>query len=171
MTLGDVLAAVALVVTTGFAVFCAMVLSALLFPSRTTRAAREIEFHPWKCVLMGAFLGLPWALIGLIVFQVPSPVFRVIGGLIVISVLVLAAAGSGGLAKLVAQRVAQSSKLDTTLTSVSVGSFLIVGAALLPVIGWLFLAPVFTLCALGAGFRTAFGGKKQTSAVQVSEAS
>lgn len=171
MTLGDVLAAVALVVTTGFAVFCAMTLSALLFPNRSTRAAREIEFHPWKCILVGAFLGLPWAWIGLVVFQVPSPVFRVIGALIVMSVLIIAAAGSGGLAKLVSQRVASASKLETPLASVSVGSVLVVGASLLPVVGWLILAPLFTLCALGAGFRTAFRSSKQSTQVQVSEAS
>ena len=171
MTLGDVLAAVSLVITTGFAAFCAMLLSALLFPSRASRAAREIEFHPWKCTLVGLFIGVPWALIGIQIFSVPNPVFRVFGLGILLILFFVAAAGSGGHAKLVAGRIARTSKFDSELGSAALGTFLVVGASLLPLVGWFVIAPILSLSAIGSGLVTSFRRKSRTSVVKVSEAS
>lgn len=170
MTLGDVLAAVALVVTTGFAAYCAMVLSALLFSTRTVRAARQLELYPWKCFLMGLFIGVPWALIGIAVFQIPNPLSRVIGALILMSELIIAAAGSGGMARLVAERVRKDSQVDAPLVAISLGSLFVVGAALLPVVGWLFLGPVLVLSSLGAGFRSGIESNGLATQVQGTEA-
>ena len=154
MTLGDVLAAVAIVFSTAFALFCCMVLSALLFPVRTARAATDLVQHPWKCGTTGLFVGLPVVLFGLVLFNVAHPVARIAGLFVVTAALVLVAAGSGGLARLVGARVSQDSNLDSSIVQVSSGAFLVVGSTLLPLVGWLFLGPLFTICALGAGVRS-----------------
>lgn len=171
MTLGDVLAAVSIIVTTGFAVLWAMILSALLFPKRTTAVASDIESHPWKCVLAGTFFGVPLVLIGLVLFQIPNPLARILGVFVFLVVLLLAAAGSGGLARLVGQRISSHSKLTSPFASISLGSFLIAGSAILPLVGWFLIAPLFTLCALGAGVRGSMSHKKESSQIQVSEVS
>jgi len=169
LTLGDVLASIALLLTTCLAALSAMVLSSLLFPVRTSRAATEIERHPWKCALTGFFAGLPLALIGLVLFQVPQPVVRFVGILVWLLVLMLAAAGSGGLAQLAGKRISDASGDRTRLSAVTLGGVLVVGVAALPLAGWLILAPLLLFCSLGAGVR-AMRPSHLTSAVPVTEA-
>jgi hypothetical protein len=169
LTLGDVLAAIAILLTTSLAALSAMVLSSLLFPDRTARAATEIERHPWKCAMAGFFAGLPLVLIGLVLFQVPHPVVRVLGLLVMLLVLMLAAAGSGGLAQLAGKRILTASADRTQLSAITLGGVLVVGVASLPLAGWLILAPMLLLCSLGAGVR-AFRPAKRAVPSAVPEA-
>lgn len=156
LTLGDVLAVVSTLFLSAFAATCTMVVSALLFPRRTSRAARDIEAHPWKCALAGAFFGLPLALIGLALFSIQSPALRVCGIFVLLAVMLFAAAGSGGLARLIGERISPQAPLQSILF----GSFLVTGAVLLPFAGWLLLGPLCLLCSLGAGVRALFVGNK-----------
>ena len=169
LTLGDVLAAIAIFVSTCAATLCAMVLSSLLFPIRTARAAIDIETHPWRCALAGLFAGLPLSLVGLILFQVPNPLVRLLGILVMLLVLMLAAAGSGGLAQLAGKRLAAVSESGGTLASTTLGGVLVIGTASLPLAGWFLLAPMMLLCTLGAGVR-ACRPKNSPAQVVVAEA-
>ncbi|MBS1723922.1 MAG: hypothetical protein JSS66_13325 [Armatimonadetes bacterium] len=154
MLIGDVLAVLSLVVTTGIALLCAMVLSALLFPERTTRAARQIESHPWKCVMSGLVVMVPVLLLCLALFQVPNPLARTAAVIVSLVVVLVAAAGSGGLARLVGQRIKRGHIDDQSLPEVAMGSALVIGTSLLPLAGWFLLAPLMLVCSFGAGVRT-----------------
>lgn len=153
MLLGDVLAVVSFVALTALALLCAMALSALLFPVRTSRAAKEIESHPWKCALVGLFLGAPIVTVGLVLYQVAHPLVRLLGVFVSLVLVLVAAAGSGGFARLVGDRLRARGGLSEAGGIIG-GSVMVIGTSLLPLAGWFLLAPLILVISLGAGFRT-----------------
>jgi uncharacterized membrane protein len=86
--------------------------------------------------------------------SVPHPVVRLLGILIGLFALALAAFGAGGLARLVSDRVRGAGSGESRLSALVKGAALVVGAAMIPVVGWLFVAPVLVMLCLGAGLRS-----------------
>ncbi|MBS1715990.1 MAG: hypothetical protein JST30_16810 [Armatimonadetes bacterium] len=164
MLIGNVLAAVATVFTAAIALLCTMVLTSLLFPARSARAAKEVEAHPWKCALTGLVLGGAFFLVGTVLFQIPNPVTRTLGVLVYLVFVLVACAGSGGLARLVASRIDARNSSEAPLWAVAVGAALVVGSSLLPVVGWALLAPLILVVSLGAGLRS---GRKDRAPVPI----
>jgi len=164
MLIGNVLAVVATVFTAAIALLCTMVLTSLLFPARSARAATEVEAHPWKCALTGLLLGGAFFLVGTVLFQIPNPVTRFLGVLVYLAFVLVACAGSGGLARLVAARITSRDRSDPPLWAVAVGASLVVGSSLLPLVGWALLAPLILVCSLGAGFRS---GRRSKTVVPI----
>ncbi len=150
MTIGDVLAAVAALVALGASWGAAILLAALAFPQRATRAQALLTERPWACLGRGA--------VGLLIIGLPSVVLSHTPGpvrLLLLFPLGLLAAGavvgSAAAVHLLAGRIEAVGSPLTPFAALTRAAFLFVSAGFLPVFGWFLVLPATLLLALGAG--------------------
>lgn len=163
VTLGDIFALIAGLVGISLAAWAAMVVSALLFPSRSAASAREFENHPWRAFGIGLVVLIPFAIGGTILAAIPNPLAKVLGILVYLSVLLLGAFGAGGLARLIGQRVQTTGGTSTFYGGYAKGAALVVMICHLPFIGWFLLFPVILICSLGAAARSLLTGRASSA--------
>jgi len=159
VTLGDVFLLFAAMVGISFAIWGAMLLTCMLFPARCAAAAQELEFHPWRAFGIGLAVFLPVVIVGGFLTALPLPIFKVAGVGVYLLLLSLAAFGSGGLARLVGQRVQTTGGASTFYGGYVKGATLVVLTCHLPILGWFLLAPVILICSLGAGIKGLVRGR------------
>lgn len=150
LVLGDVVATVAILIGFLAAAWGSMILAALLLPRHSQRGARRIERSPIVCLLVGLVLTLPTALVGIILMNLRNPVASLAGFLVLMGLLFAASIGSGGLARLASERVAASGGSPSEFGSMAKGAGLVTLALAMPFFGWLFLAPLSIILAIGA---------------------
>ncbi|MEX2244038.1 MAG: hypothetical protein WD716_09365 [Fimbriimonadaceae bacterium] len=149
--LGDVLATIAIILFSGLAAWAGGLLSAMIFPERTERASNNFEYRPWATFFIGLALMLVSSFFGAVLFGIPNPVSRFLGGAIFAAILGIAVFGSGGLYRLVARRVRTSGGAETDYHSLAKAGMLVVAAELLPFFGWFLLFPYVLIASFGAG--------------------
>jgi hypothetical protein len=154
---GNVVAIVATVVGSALAAWGMMILAVLLFPNKSAIAARRIEAEPWKLFFAGLGSTIVLSVPVLILLNLPLPIFKTAGFFALCCVLALAFVGSGGLAKLVSERLREAGGADRAYPAVSKSAMLIVLASILPVFGWFFVAPITFCVSLGAGVMSILG--------------
>lgn len=159
VTLGDVFLLFAATVGISFAAWGAMLLACMLFPARCAASAQELEFHPWRAFAIGFAVLVPFIIVGSILISLPPPLFKFAGVGTFLLMLSLAAFGSGGLARLVGQRVQTTGGASTFYGGYVKGATLVVLTCHLPLLGWFFLFPVILICSLGAGVKSLFRGR------------
>ncbi len=150
MTIGDVLAAVAALLTLGASWGAAILLAALAFPARAARAQTRLTEHPWACLGRGVVVLTVCGLPALLLAQAPGPV-----RLLLLFPLGLLAAGavvgSAAAVRLLAGRIETVGSPLAPFAALTRATFLFVSAGFLPVFGWFLVLPAALLLALGAG--------------------
>jgi hypothetical protein len=124
----------------------------LLFQNRTNQAADAIAGGPWKSGLAGfgvALIGIPFSVVA---FQLPGG--RLIGMILILTMLMLAAIGGAGISLLAARRIRALDTSISPFSALSRGAAIVVLPSLLPILGWFLVAPLLFFVGLGAGVRT-----------------
>jgi hypothetical protein len=169
MTIGDVLAMIAAFVLTATAWGAMILFTDLLFPARSCKAEESLTTRPWACLARGVGVVVIITVITLITLNTGAGPVRLLAGAAVGYGGLLSAVGSAGIVRLTASRLAVSmnaAKLpaneDNMLTFAlllrSTALYILTG--LLPIVGWLFVTPIFLLLSIGAGSAALLGRNK-----------
>ena len=121
----------------------------LLFPSVVARSQLRVEKTLTRTFWMGLVIVLALAIPIMILLALPFGPAKFLGWVLLAASLALSSVGSSGIAAHLANRMAQQSNI-TTLGAFVRGAVLLELAAFFPVIGWLFLWPLFLITAFGA---------------------
>ncbi len=156
VTLGDVFLIFAGLLGVSLAAWASMVLSCMLFPARCATGAQELEYHPIRAFFIGLALLIPVGGLGLFFIALPAPPAKFFGLMIWLVLLAFAAFGSGGLARLVGQRVQTTGGASTFYGGYVRGASLVVLACHIPLVGWFLFAPLLLVCSLGMATRSLF---------------
>ncbi len=152
-TIGDVLMVFGGVLAAAGSAWAAMVLAALLFPTRMAAAANELEGHASRAALGGVLVTFLSVAVSLVLIGSPVPLLKVGGLLLLGAYLAVALVGCSGLVRLTAQRVKGTGGPEAAFAGYLRGGALVVGACAFPLIGWIVTAPVVLILGSGAGFR------------------
>lgn len=159
-TIGDVLMVFGAIALFSISLFCCMVMFTLLLPARAAKMAHRLDTSPGKTIAAGAAVFLPVLFAVLALASLPLPLAKITALFLALAFLGCAALGGCGLARLLSDRIRSSSAgvEMPMLQSIARASALIVGVLNIPLLGWLFLAPLFLFASLGSfihGFVTA----------------
>jgi hypothetical protein len=149
VTIGDVLAVVAMLTGFGVTAWALMVSCGLLFPQKVDAARRAAQNSPWKnfglgiAVLIPGLLGVP--MLG------AAPAVKLVGWLLILSVLSIGAIGAAGVGHLAGKSLTRMSGDMPEYPAFVRGCAFIVTASMLPVLGWFVFGPAALLVALGSG--------------------
>jgi hypothetical protein len=150
MTLAQVQAAMA-VVAVLVATWAGMMMAvALLLPKQSKRAAEALNGMPWVCGATGLGLAI-LVIIGFVLLQVPAPLIKLIGMVLLLGLGGLLSIGGAGVALLMGERISELSGAHTSFTALVRGSVVYSLAVGFPFIGWFLFAPLSLIFALGAG--------------------
>ncbi len=152
VTIGDVLAIVAVLVGLGVTAWALMVCCGLLFPLRVDRARMEAERHPWSNIGTGVLVLVP-GLFGAVLQTPPVPGVKLVGWMLILTVLGIGALGAAGLGHLAGRTLNRMAPDMQEYPAFVRGSAFLVTAAMLPILGWFAFGPLILLAALGAGAR------------------
>ena len=151
MTLGDILAALAVVFIIGVSWAATILLAALGFPASVARAEFSLTASPGQCAARGAGTVLAFGLLAGGLLSAGAGPMKLLGGAVLGSLGMVAAMGSAGVIHLLARRIDALGSPLSPFGSLTRAAILYVSAGYLPVIGWFFLVPVALLLSLGSG--------------------
>ena len=161
MTLGDVLAILALILLVGSAWAATILVVALAFPARVGRAEAKLTAAPGWCAGRGFGVVLGVGVLALLLANGPGPVkllAAVVGG----ALGVVAALGSAAMVRLLGERIDTMGSPMAPYASLTRASVLYVTAGFLPVVGWFFVLPAALFLAVGSGITVLRAEKKPT---------
>jgi hypothetical protein len=121
----------------------------LLFPALIARAQTRVEKTLQQTFWMGLLLLIGLTIPIVILLTLPFGPAKFLGWVLLAASLALSSIGSAGIAAHLAQRLAQHSTISE-LSNFVRGAVVQELAAFFPVVGWLFLWPLFLITALGA---------------------
>lgn len=155
MTMADVLKIFLLVVGAQLIVVCYWLLSEALFPSLVEKSRRQYAEHPVKITLVGVFVGIPIALLGVGIMNGLGghPLGNLIGGGIAVIAILVGLIGSTGLPKQIGLGLPSPNDDSQPWKRVLRGGFLLVMAFLLPFLGWFLVTGLTLVSGFGAAFR------------------
>jgi len=169
MTIGDVLAMIAAIVVTVAAWGAMILFTGLLFPTRSSSAEQCLVDKPWACFFRGLGVVVVLTVIAIVTANKGFGPIRLLAGVAVGYGGLLSAIGSAAVVRLVASRLAVSlnpskaGDLEANTLSYALllrGTTLYILSGLLPIVGWLFVTPIFLLLSVGAGAGAFLGSKK-----------
>jgi len=150
MTIGDILAVIALLVVSGAAWGSAILLTAMLFPAKVQSTRETIIESPVKCFWRGALVVGVLSLLAAATMSKPGPI-RLVSISMIGLLAYCAAVGSASIVRMMSERIGSEGTEMAPFARLTRASFLYVGAGFLPVIGWFVILPVATMiCAGGA---------------------
>ena len=118
-------------------------LAEALFPAMVERAGRQYG-RPVKITLVGLLGAVPLVVIGLVLANVPNPLFKVLGITLVVIPAMLGLAGSAGLTLRIGVGLPSPRDEREPWRRVLRGGILLAFSFLLPVVGW-FIIPIWVL--------------------------
>ncbi|MBL8086984.1 MAG: hypothetical protein JNM85_02795 [Chthonomonas sp.] len=163
ITMGDALTVMGLFAGLGLSSWAAMIVAALLFPSRAEVAQAAIV-KPGRTVGLGLATGFVGIGFSLVLLSVPQPLAKLIGFAGLGTMLCIAAVGGAGLSRLLMTRIHAIDPSWGPFPSLARASTLVVLMGLLPIIGWFLLGPAMFVLMIGAGTRSLFRGKPAAQA-------
>lgn len=149
LTLGDVFAFAAIFVGLAATVWGATVLTLLLARAKTEAAASQIKARPFWSGLLGFAAALGAALAGIIFLNMPHPILKLIGAIIVMAQGLSGVLGAASVASLAAERIRAADPSISLYGALTRSSLLVVALASIPFIGWFLVTPI--LLSYGAG--------------------
>ncbi len=170
MTLGDILAALAVVFIVGASWAATILLAALGLPSVVARAGTRLTASPGRCAALGAAALLIGILIAGALWKGGAGPGRLLSALLLGGLGMMAAVGSAAATKLLAGRIDALGSPLSPFGSLTRASVLYVSVGFLPVLGWFFLVPAALLLSVGCGLAALRGPKKARLAVPAFEA-
>lgn len=147
VTIGDVMGIVAFLTGLGGTAWAMTVTMGLLFPEQSARASASA-----KGAFKRGLLPLVGGVAGVLLLGAPLPLGKLLGWILILGVLALAALGLSGLSRIAARRIAALSPEMAEYPAFLRGAGFLVAASLLPVLGWFLFAPAAFVVALGAGW-------------------
>lgn len=151
MTIGDVFSIVATIFGIFLTSWATVVAVALLMPNAAERARRAVD-QPKLALWRGVFLTVPMLLVGIVLLSMPLPVAKLAGWLVTLAWMSLGAIGASGLAQAAGNRIQNLDSRLGAYASLCRGAAYVVGAGILPVLGWFAFGPLMILASVGAGF-------------------
>ena len=121
----------------------------LLFPSLITRAQTRVERTLPQTFWLGVVILIGMAIPIVILLALPIGPAKFTGWLLLVASLALSSIGSSGIAAYLGDRLSQYGNVTTSGGFIR-GAVVLELAAFFPVIGWLFLWPLFLIIAFGA---------------------
>jgi hypothetical protein len=149
MTIGDILAVIALILLTAGAWVATILLAVLFFPARTAQAKERLIAAPGKCAARGLGILLILTILAIAFSGHPGP-SRLISLAFWGMLAIAAAAGSGGMVRLLSERIQEDGSVLSPFASLTRASLLYVAAGLLPIIGWFVITPLALVLSIGA---------------------
>lgn len=140
MIMADVLKWALLIVGTQIVFVSYWLAAQALFPQAVERARGQYS-RPWKLTLLGLLMSAPLIAIGIFTFQRNNPVFKIIGGGLILLPVVIGLVGSTGLNLRIGTGLPSPLDAGQPWRRVLRGSVVLVLMFLLPVIGWFVLLP------------------------------
>ncbi len=150
--LGDVFAIVVTLTGIFLSVWAMIVGLGLLFDSKVTEAAERIEANPLRQILLGALIAVVPGVLTFAMAVSAFPMLKLLGLIGLLSILLVGVFGAGGIAKVIGKRISSYSPETNSFSAYSKGAALMVGSCFVPILGWLFVAPLFLFASLGAGW-------------------
>jgi hypothetical protein len=147
VTIGDVLGIVAFLTGLGGTGWAMTVAMGLLFPEQAARASEATKgaFVRGLVPLLGLFLGV-------VMLSLPVPGMKLLGWVVLLGILALAALGLAGLSRVAGHRLMALQPEMGEYPAFLRGAGFLVTASLFPLLGWFLFAPVAFIVALGAGW-------------------
>lgn len=162
MTLAQVQAAVAVVVALIGTWTGLLMAVALLLPLQTGRAENALLETPKRCFGIGLLMLLV-AVLGGVLIQIPNPLAKLAGAVVMLLLGVVLSVGAAGMAQVMGRRMAEMSGARTSFGMLVRGSLCYSLAVFFPYLGWFLFAPIASVCALGAGI-SALGRRRLPAA-------
>jgi hypothetical protein len=150
--IGDVLAVVGFFVGVTLASWATILFTALTFARHSERAKGHLKTKPWKAGLQGVALSLILAAVGFQIFNIPTPLTKIIGFSILFVWATLATIGAAGMIRLAAERMRDEDPRVRPWTSMVRSAAYLTIACLLPFIGTFGISFAVLLVGTGAGF-------------------
>ncbi|MBX7133756.1 MAG: hypothetical protein K1X67_13870 [Fimbriimonadaceae bacterium] len=153
MNIGDVLAVVAGALAICGSAWALLVISAVVFGTRTQHAQGAIERHPWRTLGIGLFGVVVFGTLSVIMAAQPLPLVKLVGTMMYLSLFAVAVVGGGGIAAMIGRRLQPMDSSMSPFQALTRGSGILVLAGLFPMLGWFVLAPLTLFMSLGAGIQ------------------
>jgi hypothetical protein len=163
MTIGDVFSVVAAIFGIFLTSWATVVGVALLMPNAAERSRRALD-EPKKAILRGVLILVPLLTIGVILLSLPLPLIKMAGWVITLGWMSLAAIGASGLAQAAGRRIQDLDSSIGAYGSLCRGAAYVVGAGILPVLGWFAFGPLLILASIGAGWSAVITPAARTGA-------
>lgn len=151
LLIGDVLAAIGMVLATAGTLWALLVAIALLFAARAQAARERLEARPLRTLAGGATLSVTAGLLAFLLATQGSGLIKLIGWVLLLGLLGVASVGASGLTLLLSERVRANAPRLSPLAALGRAAGLQIAASYLPVLGWFVVFPLSILIALGAG--------------------
>jgi hypothetical protein len=133
----------------GASIAALLVLIQALFPGTVLQTRRTVERMPIRAFFVGLVNFLFFGLLGLAVAAAGVPGTPLLGSLIGLLLLSVTAAGLAAVARLVGDRL-QTAATPPPVRSLLLGTLVLEGATLVPLVGWVVVPVLASLCGLGA---------------------
>lgn len=153
LVLGDVFAVVAVLLGLTLTSMALLLSQSLLYPEKARSAAARLNEGPMGRFAMGALVGIPTLSLMLIFASLPNPLVRTVGLLGVMGWVIFATSGLTGVIHVMAQRIRTIDAGVGEYAALVRATLILVGAVLLPFVGWLLIAPVALLTGFGLGLK------------------
>lgn len=125
----------------------------LLFPNVSERARVAATERTAKTVGLGLVLLLTIGLLGIVGLGNPLPILKLVGWVIILGLLAVAAVGTSGISQAAGYRLKELDPSISLSQAMLRGAAFVVGPTILPLLGWMFYAPLLLLASLGAGWK------------------
>jgi hypothetical protein len=122
----------------------------LLFPNLISRAQIRVEKTLSRTFWLGLIMVVGLTIPIIILMSLPFGPAKFFGWILLAVSLALSSIGSAGIAAHLGERMKQAGNNYTPLSAFLRGAVILELAAFFPVIGWLFLWPLFLIAAFGA---------------------
>lgn len=164
-TIGDGFLIVATILGLFLTSWATSVSMMLLFPVATERARIGVEEQPVKSVVTGFLLLITLGTMGVVLLSLPLPLVKLSGWTLTLGLLAMAAIGTAGIAQAAGNRLRALDPEVGHYPSMAKGAAYVIGATLLPILGWFFFGPLLLLGSLGAGYKAlrALGSRRDAS--------
>ncbi len=149
LVLGDVFAVVAVLLGITLTTVALLLAQGLLAPQVALRSSERLKESPMARFALGTVVGLPVLFILVILANLPSPLIRTLGVLGMFAWVLFSTAGLTGVVKAMADRMRSMDPNMGEFAAMQRASLLLVGALLVPFVGWILLAPVALLLGFG----------------------
>src|SRR5579859_5390453 len=153
VAIGDVFSVASALVLICVTAWALIMGSALLFQSGASKARDSYCNAPWR----GFFAGLATtAVVGIasvVLLAIPTPLTKLVGTMLYLLLMALAALGASGIALLISDRVAALDPNVSRYGALMRASSILVIAGVFPLLGWFLVGPVLTIASIGYGLQ------------------
>lgn len=147
----EVILLLLLIIISAWSLIAIVIMLRALFPRGTQLSQQFLERSPWRAFFIGLVNYIFFAGIIAVISATGIEPLNLIAVFILIAVVTLTTFGLSGLAQLLGQRIAGlRDKVMSPFSETVWGITTLIMAALLPFIGWFFIAPVLLIVSFGA---------------------